>query len=306
MGVTYTAAKDGSPGRWFVPETGFFAVNTQHPQFKEFSSEYKRHYVERDHSMMRRFYDNDVYGYVFEKLKAPTINTVSPYLNYGLEESIKEWTQQVFHPRLVIVDTLARVKQQFDRTNTAYYKYNNLLRNIQHLTGELSITIIFVSHLGKAQQEYSWDKIQGSTGMQGMTDFMWMLDRGDNSKTASLKGRGRDIEDFEFALKWNPDTWKYENEGSLWQVMLHENRKEIVDVMKHFAHFKKQLEVKPSEVSAHLGENGVKAKARIQKTMQRMVESRDLINGSVYGTYKIFTHLPAKEDLVSNENEVIN
>ncbi len=142
--------------------------------------------------------------------------------------------------------------------------------------------------------------------MQGMTDFMWMLDRGDNSKTASLKGRGRDIEDFEFALKWNPDTWKYENEGSLWQVMLHENRKEIVDTMKHFAHFKKQLEVKPSEVSAHLGENGVKAKARIQKTMQRMVESRDLINGSVYGTYKIFTHLPVKEDLVSTENEVIN
>jgi hypothetical protein len=71
MGVTYTTAKDGSPGRWFVPETGFFAVNTHHPQFKEFASEYKRHYVERDNTMLRRFYDNDVYGHVFEKLKAP-------------------------------------------------------------------------------------------------------------------------------------------------------------------------------------------------------------------------------------------
>ena len=71
MGVTYFAAKDGSPGRWFVPETGFFAVNTHHQQFKEFAREYKRHYVERDNSMLRRFYDNDVYGYVFEKLKAP-------------------------------------------------------------------------------------------------------------------------------------------------------------------------------------------------------------------------------------------
>ena len=71
LGVTYTTAKDGSPGRWFVPETGFFAVNTHHQQFKEFASEYKRHYVERDNSMLRRFYDNDVYGYVFEKLKAP-------------------------------------------------------------------------------------------------------------------------------------------------------------------------------------------------------------------------------------------
>jgi hypothetical protein len=40
--------------------------------------------------------------------------------------------------------------------------------------------------------------------------------------------------------------------------------------------------------------------------MQRMVESRDLINGSVYGTYKIYTHLPAKEEMVNTENEVIN
>jgi len=71
MGVTYYSAKDGTPGRWFVPETGFFAVNTKHKLFDQFRSEYRRHYVERDHTNMRRFYDNDVYGYVFEKLKAP-------------------------------------------------------------------------------------------------------------------------------------------------------------------------------------------------------------------------------------------
>jgi hypothetical protein len=71
MGVTYTTTKDGTPGRWFVPETGFFAVNTKHNLFSEFRKEYKRHYVERDHAMMRRFFDNDVYGYVFEKLDAP-------------------------------------------------------------------------------------------------------------------------------------------------------------------------------------------------------------------------------------------
>lgn len=69
---------------------------------------------------------------------------------------------------------------------------------------------------------------------------------------------------------------------------------------------KKQLEVKPSEVAIYLGESGAKAKARIQKTMQRMVESRDLINGSVYGTYKIYTHLPTKEEIVNTKEEVIN
>lgn len=68
MGVTYTSAKDGTPGRWFVPETGFFAVNTRHKDFPEFRKEYQRHYIEHDHKNLRRFYDNDVYGYVFEKI----------------------------------------------------------------------------------------------------------------------------------------------------------------------------------------------------------------------------------------------
>lgn len=71
MGVIYDTTKEGIPGRWFVPETGFFAVNTQHELFEQFKKEYKRHYVEEDHKHLRRFYDNDVYGYVFEKLNAP-------------------------------------------------------------------------------------------------------------------------------------------------------------------------------------------------------------------------------------------
>jgi hypothetical protein len=70
MGVTYYTTKDGTPGRWFVPETGFFAINTKHEDFDKFRSEYRRHYVEHDHKNLRRFYDNDVYGYVFEKLNA--------------------------------------------------------------------------------------------------------------------------------------------------------------------------------------------------------------------------------------------
>lgn len=70
LGVTYFSSKDGKPGKWFVPETGFFAVNTRHQDFDFFRSEYKRIYVEKDIINLRRFYDNDVYGYVIEKSSA--------------------------------------------------------------------------------------------------------------------------------------------------------------------------------------------------------------------------------------------
>ena len=62
MGVTYYTDKSGNPGEWLVPETGIFAVNTQHSDFGTFRAEYCRRYRERDHADLRRFYDNDVFG----------------------------------------------------------------------------------------------------------------------------------------------------------------------------------------------------------------------------------------------------
>lgn len=70
MGVTYDTKKDGTPGRWFVPETGFFAINKSHPKFNKFLEGYKSRYVNLDDRGLRRFYDNDVYGAVFEELDA--------------------------------------------------------------------------------------------------------------------------------------------------------------------------------------------------------------------------------------------
>ena len=62
MGVRYTTDKSGNSGDWLVPETGFFAVNTQHDDFATFRAEYCRRYHQRDYADLRRFYDNDVFG----------------------------------------------------------------------------------------------------------------------------------------------------------------------------------------------------------------------------------------------------
>jgi hypothetical protein len=63
MGVTYFTDKSGKiTGEWLVPETGVFAVNTQHKDFSAFRAEYCRRYHERDQTGLRRYYDNDVFG----------------------------------------------------------------------------------------------------------------------------------------------------------------------------------------------------------------------------------------------------
>ena len=142
-----------------------------------------------------------------------------------------------------------------------------------------------ISHLNKAQQDYSFDKIQGSTGMQGMTDAMWLIDRGDNSDTASIVGRGRDIMDFEYSVKWNDRTFRYEYEGQLQDIKKSQSQEEIILAITSI-NKEGKAEVKPRDIINYyaFSHNSKDAK-RITRTMLRMRESADLQHGSKYGTY---------------------
>ena len=159
-----------------------------------------------------------------------------PNLGSGFEECLYNWIKSKENPRLVIIDTLARIKpRQGKSAGTAYDADNLLMNGIQKLAVQNNLTVMFITHLSKASQEYGFDKIQGSVGVQGMTDAMWMLDRGDgvNSK-ASLIGRGRDILDFEYALDWDNEAMSYKFEGNLDVINMNENRAEIIKAMESF------------------------------------------------------------------------
>ena len=154
---------------------------------------------------------------------------------------------------------------------------NELLSKIQTIAIQNNITIACVTHLSKQQQDYSFDRIQGSVGIQGIADFMWMIDRGDNSNQASIVGRGRDMNDFEYAVKWNEDKWRYEFTGNLQMVQLTENRRQVIDAMKILS--KEKDEIAPRDVCKYY-EVSVQSKdgKRISKTMQRMEGDFELMS----------------------------
>ena len=239
-----------------------------------------------------------------EKLKSPTILLAKdiPYLGFGFEECVEMWIASKENPRLIIIDTLARIKPRMGRkSGTAYDIDNELLGKIQTIAVTKNISIAFITHLSKADTEYSFDRIQGSVGVQGMTDFMWLIDRGDNSDHASIIGRGRDMKDFEYAVKWNEDKWRYEFTGNLQMVQTTQNRQEVVEAMKFLS--KEKAEIAPREVCKYYNFS-VQSKdgKRISKTMQRMEGDFELIKGQKYGTYK----LPQQIKQANNEDKPNN
>ena len=231
----------------------------------------------------------------FAKLKQPQIVLGGdvPYLSFGFEECLENWIKSKENPRLVGIDTVARSKPRQSKGGTAYDQDNLLMNGIQKLAVQNNLTVLFITHLSKSSQEYSFDKIQGSVGVQGMTDAMWMLDRGDgvNSK-ASLKGRGRDILDFEYALNWDGDSMSYLYEGNLDIINQNENRREITKAMEDLT--KELDQVRPSDVAKYYGvPSNSKDGRRMARTMQRMADQFELDRGLKYGTYK----LPKKIEL---------
>jgi hypothetical protein len=222
-----------------------------------------------------------------DKLTPPHVDVEAPYLGYGLEESLQAWIDTVPNPRLICIDTLARVKQTMNskKAGTAYDHDNETLRALQHLAIKNGVTIVLVSHLNKATQDYAFDKITGSTGLQGICDAMWLVERGEHGAQSTFTGRGRDIHDFEYALNWDDETWRYEFVGNLQEVKLNDNRKEIIDAMKAI-NAEGVNDVRPRDVIKHCGYTAQsKEAAGISKTMQRMKLNFELAKGAKFGTY---------------------
>jgi len=219
----------------------------------------------------------------------PTVDVEAPYLGMGLEEDLQKWIDSSENPKLIVIDTLARVKAKtgFNK-GTAYDMDNELLRKLQHLAISNGVCISFVTHLSKASQDYNFDKITGSVGLQGMTDAMWLIDRGDNTPNASIEGRGRDIMDFSYSVKWNADTWKFEYIGDKQETELNENRKKIIDAMSYFADKEEKKDVKPSDIIKYFGVTASSKEGKnISRTMIRMSLAAEITSSDKYGFYHL-------------------
>ena len=221
-------------------------------------------------------------------LRHPTTDIDAPYLGMGLEEDIQKWIDGVENPKLIVIDTLARVKAKTFSKGTAYDMDNELLRKLQQLAITNGVCIVLITHLSKASQDYNYDKITGSVGLQGMTDAMWLIDRGDGSPNASIIGRGRDILDFEYAVKWHDETMQYEYVGDKVLVELNENREVIIKAMTELSKVRKGGKVRPKDVNDLLGFNGTSKEGKnISRTMQRMAYNLEITKSTTFGRYEL-------------------
>lgn len=126
------------------------------------------------------------------------------------------WIGSVKDPRLIIVDTLGRVKPSGKRNENAYESDTRQYGALQSWAAQKRIAVIVVHHLRKVKDSDDWfDKINGSNGLVGAADAVLGLGGKRGEDISKLMVSGRDIDgDYSMAIRFDGGRWLLESSDS--------------------------------------------------------------------------------------------
>lgn len=126
---------------------------------------------------------------------------------------IRQLTEQIEakkNPKLLIIDTLARVKGKTRRGEDAYSAEYRFLFPLHDLALRKSVAIVCVTHTRKGGDKLlddPMDMIIGSTAQYGTADNGWVLTGKREESTKILHCAGRDYESVDLALDFSGGKW---------------------------------------------------------------------------------------------------
>ena len=131
-------------------------------------------------------------------------------LKHGLEQQIEQFLTEHPATKLVVIDTLQRVRPTGGDSNLYANDYQDV-GLLKQLADRHHIAILLIHHLRKLHDDDPMNMISGSTGLSGAADSAFVLQKNARSaNAASLHCTGRDIPDRTLKLELGEDdhVWK--------------------------------------------------------------------------------------------------
>ncbi len=198
-------------------------------------------------------------------------------LNDGGLEALEQWLGEYPDCRLVIIDTLARVKPRLKRGADAYENDMEIGGFLQSVAHKYHVCLLAVHHTRKAKAESGdfLEQLSGSTGVTGAPDFVAQLSRGRREGTGILEITGKDIPEIELALKFENCLWTLLGDAK--EVKISQNQETIYNCLKNSSEA-----LTPKEISELTGIS----KPYVGELLSNLLNS-DLIDKKGYGKYAI-------------------
>lgn len=120
----------------------------------------------------------------------------------GLEEDLQECKKMFPNLKMVVIDTLQKIRNNIDTKYGADYQELSVLKSI---ADQLGIAIVLVHHNRKARDSNPNNLISGTNGIAGCADGLLVFTR--NGENAELHISGRGAPSLELNLKREKSKW---------------------------------------------------------------------------------------------------
>jgi len=172
-----------------------------------------------------------------------------PRLDQGGLDNLNLWLDLNKNTKLVVIDTLQKVKPHTNGKRNIYETDYESLGGLQKLALERGIAVLAVHHLRKGTAEDIVDRVSGSNGLTGCADAILALERTRGNADATLHITGRDVFEQKLALRFEEFTGRWEIVGEADAVQMSDTRKQIVE----FLNVEKRA--KPKHISEGINRN---------------------------------------------------
>lgn len=133
-----------------------------------------------------------------------TLATECPPLPQGGDTAIATWLDRNRSARLVVIDVFAKLRGAAVPGAPQYDADYAAVGRIKKVADHYGIAVVLVHHVRKAVHEDFLATVSGTNGITGAADAVLVLERARNNADATLHVTGRDVEEADYALSFDP------------------------------------------------------------------------------------------------------
>jgi AAA domain len=138
-----------------------------------------------------------------------TVCTDWPRIDQGGIEAIGTWLKQYPDARMVVIDTLAKIRPRGIPNKEAYQADVDALAELHRLANNRAWRWSWCSIPARLSPMTGWTAFSGTTGLTGTADSLLVLKRERGQADAFLFGTGRDLPELEMPLKFDEQTCRW-------------------------------------------------------------------------------------------------
>ena len=131
------------------------------------------------------------------------VTTHWPRLDENGLAQLELWLQGHPNARLIILDTLARIRGRARGGASLYGSDYAALEGVQALAHRYQVAILVIHHTGKASRADPLDEVNATQGLNGVADNILVLRRQRGKADATLVGDGRELSGIELSLHFD-------------------------------------------------------------------------------------------------------